>query len=70
MSKELRHSVPCSCGQRFAFPEYHLPHCKFKPSATKKPQPIVPVAPGAIADRPIAKKNSPRNSKKTRGVGR
>ena len=70
MSKELQHSVPCYCGQRFAFPEYHLPHCKSKPSAAKKPQPIVPVSPGAIADRPIAKKNSPRNSKKTRGVGR
>src|SRR5215210_5647087 len=28
MSKESAHAIECACGQRIAFPEYHISHCQ------------------------------------------
>lgn len=69
MSKETRNAMPCWCGQRFAFPEYHLPHCKSRQTAAKKPQPIVPVGVGTVKDKPVSKKFGAKDKKK-RGAGR
>jgi hypothetical protein len=28
MSKESQQAFPCACGGNYAFPLYHMPHCK------------------------------------------
>ena len=36
MSKETMRAVQCACGQAFAFPEQHWPHCKYNPANLNK----------------------------------
>lgn len=37
MGKEASAGDICACGQRFAFPKYHWPHCPANPKNMSKP---------------------------------